>query len=133
MPEMLAKSIMSLTTNPVFVLLLINLFLLFMGMIMEVGANVIILAPILAPLAVSLGVDPLHFAIIMIVNLNIGLATPPLGVCLFVAAPIAKVSLEDVSKAILPFLLVEITVLLLLTYMPSLTLLLPRILMGYGQ
>lgn len=133
MPEMLAKSIMSVTTNPVLVLLLINLFLLFMGMIMEVGANVIILAPILAPLAISLGVDPLHFAIIMIVNLNIGLATPPLGVCLFVAAPIAKVSLEDVSKAIFPFLLVEIAVLLLLTYMPSLTLLLPRILMGYGQ
>jgi TRAP-type C4-dicarboxylate transport system permease large subunit len=102
-------------------------------MIMEVGANVIILAPILAPLAVSLGVDPLHFAIIMIVNLNIGLATPPLGVCLFVAAPLARVSLEDVSKAIFPFLLVEIAVLLLLTYLPSLTLLLPRLLMGYGQ
>jgi tripartite ATP-independent transporter DctM subunit len=133
MPEVLAKSIMSFSTNPYIILLLINIFLLFMGMIMEVGANVIILAPILAPLAVSLGVDPLHFAIIMIVNLNIGLATPPLGVCLFVAAPLARVSLEDVSKAIFPFLLVEVAVLLLLTYLPSLTLLLPRLLMGYGQ
>jgi tripartite ATP-independent transporter DctM subunit len=133
MPETLAKYIISISVNPLIVLLLINIFLLFMGMIMEVGANVIILAPILAPLAVKLGVDPLHFAIIMIVNLNIGLATPPLGVCLFVAAPIAKVSLEDVSKAIFPFLLVEVAVLLFLTYMPSLTLVLPRLLMGYGQ
>ncbi len=133
MPEILAKSIMSFTSNPVIVLLLINIFLLFMGMIMEVGANVIILAPILAPVAIRLGVDPLHFAIIMIVNLNIGLATPPLGVCLFVVAPLARISLEDVSKAIFPFLLVEIAVLFLLTYLPSLTLLLPRLLMGYGQ
>jgi tripartite ATP-independent transporter DctM subunit len=133
MPETLANTIVSITENPAFVLLLINIFLLFMGMIMEVGANVIILAPILAPLAIKLGVDPLHFAIIMIVNLNIGLATPPLGVCLFVAAPLAKVSLEDVSRAIFPFLLVEIAVLLLLTYLPSLTLVLPRLLMGYGQ
>lgn len=132
MPETLAKAIQALTTNKYLVLLLINLFLLFMGMIMEVGANVIILAPILAPVAVKLGVDPLHFALIMIVNLNIGLSTPPLGVCLFVAAPLAKVSLEEASKAIFPFLLVEIAVLLLLTYMPGLTLWLPRVLMGYG-
>ncbi len=133
MPEILANSIISITSNPIIVLLLINIFLLFMGMIMEVGANVIILAPILAPLAIELGVDPLHFAIIMIVNLNIGLATPPLGVCLFVAAPLARVSVEDISKAIFPFLLVEIAVLIALTYLPSLTLLLPRLLMGYGQ
>ncbi|GAK60844.1 TRAP dicarboxylate transporter, DctM subunit [Candidatus Vecturithrix granuli] len=133
MPETLAQYIISISVNPYIVMLLINLFLLFMGMIMEVGANVIILAPILAPLAIKLGVDPLHFAIIMIVNLNIGLATPPLGVCLFVAAPLAKISLEDISRAIFPFLLVEIAVLFLLTYLPSLTLLLPRLLMGYGQ
>ncbi|MBD3305081.1 TRAP transporter large permease subunit, partial [candidate division KSB3 bacterium] len=133
MPETLANSIMAVTSNPIVVLLLINIFLLFMGMIMEVGANVIILAPILAPLAVKLGVDPLHFAIIMIVNLNIGLATPPLGVCLFVAAPLARVSLEDVSKAIFPFLVVEIVVLILLTYLPTLTLYLPKLLMGYGN
>ncbi len=133
MPEVLAKTIMSFSTNQYVILFLINIFLLFMGMIMEVGANVIILAPILAPLAISLGVDPLHFAIIMIVNLNIGLATPPLGVCLFVAAPLARVSLEEISKAIFPFLLVEVAVLLLLTYLPSLTLLLPQLLMGYGK
>ncbi|MTI60435.1 MAG: TRAP transporter large permease [Firmicutes bacterium] len=130
LPEMLANWVLSITTNPFIILLFINIFLLFMGMIMEVGANVIILAPILAPLAMNLGVDPLHFAIIMIVNLNIGLATPPLGVCLFVAAPIAKITLEDITKAILPFLAVEIAVLLLLTYWPQVVLFVPNLL-GY--
>ncbi len=131
LPELLANTVLSVTTNPIIVMLFINIFLLFMGMIMEVGANVIILAPVLAPLAIELGIDPLHFALIMIVNLNIGLATPPLGVCLFVAAPIAGTSLEKLSRAIWPFLLIEIIVLLILTYSPSLVLFLPR-LFGYG-
>lgn len=130
LPESLAEFVLSITQNQIIVLLFINLFLLFMGMIMEVSANVIILAPILTPLAVNLGVDPLHFAIIMIVNLNIGLATPPLGVCLFVAAPIADISLEQLSKAILPFLAVEIFVLMILTYWPTLVLFVPNLL-GY--
>ncbi len=132
LPDTLANFVLSITTNQIVILLFINIFLLFMGMIMEVGANVIILAPVLAPIAIQLGIDPLHFAIIMIVNLNIGLATPPLGVCLFVAAPIAKVSLEDISKKIWPFLLIEIAVLLLLTYWPTLVLFLPKLL-GYGS
>jgi len=79
------------------------------------------------PVAVQLGINPLHFAMIMLVNLNIGLATPPLGVCLFVAAPIAEISLEKLSKAIFPFLVVEVIVLLFLTYIPELTLIVPRL------
>ena len=130
-PTMLANFIMSITQNPLLVLLMINILLLFVGMVLEIGAAVIILAPILAPLVVQLGIDPLHFAIIMVVNLNIGLATPPLGVCLFVAAPIAKTTLERISKAILPFLAVEVAVLLIITYVPDLILFLPRLL-GYG-
>ncbi len=130
-PANLAGLIMGVTGNKYLILFLINLFLLFMGMIMETGANCIILAPILAPLAVNAGVDPLHFAIIMIVNLNIGLATPPFGVCLFVAAPIAKIKLEALAKAITPFLLSEIAVLFLLTYSETFALFIPR-LMGYG-
>ena len=130
-PSILARAIIDLTSNKYLILMLINLFLLFMGMIMETGANCIILAPILAPLAVSIGMDPLHFAIVMVVNLNIGLATPPLGVCLFVAAPIAKIKLEKLSRAITPFLLVEIVVLFILTYVEDLALFVPRLL-GYG-
>lgn len=129
-PTMLANFIASITQNPWLILLMINILLLFVGMVMEIGAAVIILAPILAPLVANLGIDPLHFAIIVVVNLNIGLATPPLGVCLFVASPIAKTTLEKISKAIIPFLAVEIVVLLLITYIPNLVLFLPKLL-GY--
>ena len=127
-PQQIAALFLSITDSPTVMLMLINIFLLIMGMFMETGANVIILAPILAPIAVKFGIHPLHFALVMIVNLNIGLATPPLGVCLFVACPIAGVTLEELTKAILPFILVEIAVLLLITYVPWLVLIVPRML-----
>ena len=127
-PQQIAELFLSITDSPAVMLMLINVFLLIMGMFMETGANVIILAPILAPIAAKFGIHPLHFALVMIVNLNIGLATPPLGVCLFVACPIAGVTLEDLTKAILPFLLVEIAVLLLITYIPWFILVVPRML-----
>ena len=127
-PQALARVILSMELNRVTFLLAINAFLIFMGCIMETGVNAILLGPILMPIAVSLGVHPLHFALIMIVNLNIGLATPPLGVCLFVACPIAKVSLEQISKAISPFLLMELVALLLITFIPDLVLVVPRLL-----
>ena len=79
-PGQIAEIMLSITENKIMFLLLVNLFLLFMGMIMETGANIILLAPILLPLAIKYGVNPLHFALIMIVNVNIGLTTPPLGV-----------------------------------------------------
>lgn len=125
-PMQIAQMMMSVTENKILFLLIINVFLLFMGMIMETGANVIILAPILLPLAMKYGIHPLHFALIMIVNVNIGLTTPPLGVCLFVAAPIAKTSYEKVSMKALPFIGMEIFVLLLITYLPDLVLAIPR-------
>jgi len=127
-PQTLAKLILSFNLNKYTFLIVVNLFLLFMGMIMETGVNAILLGPILMPIAVSLGIHPLHFALIMIVNLNIGLATPPLGVCLFVACPIAKISLEKISKAIFPFILMEIIALLIITFIPDLVLIVPRLL-----
>lgn len=127
-PQQIAELFLSITDSPAVMLMLINVFLLIMGMFMETGANVIILAPILAPIAAKFGIHPLHFALVMIVNLNIGLATPPLGVCLFVACPIAGVTLEELTKAILPFLLVEVAVLLLITYVPWFILVVPRML-----
>ncbi len=126
-PTQIAQLMMSVTDNKIIFLLLVNAFLLFMGMIMETGANIILLAPILLPLAVKYGVHPLHFALIMIVNVNIGLTTPPLGVCLFTAAPIAKTSYESIAIKVLPFVAMEIIVLLIITYVPELVLIIPRL------
>jgi len=130
-PTHMARLILGLTNNRYMFLLLSNVLFLFMGMIMETGATVILLAPILVPIALQLGIHPIHYALVMIVNLNIGLSTPPVGVCLFAAAPIAGISLEKISKAVLPFILAEIAALMLLTYVPDLVLIIPRML-GYA-
>ena len=130
-PEQLAAYALSLTNERWLILLIINVFLLFVGAVMDTSAAIIILVPVLLPVAASVGVDPLTFGIIMCVNLIIGLATPPLGVCLFVAADIAKISVERLVLAIWPFLLLEIAVLLLITYVPGLATALPR-LVGYA-
>ena len=127
-PAVVAGFITDVAPNPVVFLLLVNVFLLFMGMIMETGANVVILAPILLPVALRFGVHPLHFALVMLVNLNIGLTTPPLGVCLFTAAPIARVRYEQISWRVLPFVGMQVSVLLLITFIPELILFLPRLL-----
>ncbi len=127
-PQALAKALVGANLGRVQFLLLVNVLLLFMGMIMETGANAILLGPILMPLAIRLGIHPVHFALIMLVNLNIGLATPPLGVCLFVACPIAGVSMMKISRAIAPFILMEIAALMLITFIPDLVLFVPRLL-----
>ena len=98
---------------------------------MDTSAAIIILVPVLLLVAASIGIDPLTFGIIMCVNLIIGLATPPLGVCLFVASDIARISVERLVATIWPFLLLEIGVLLLITYVPGLATALPR-LAGYA-
>ncbi len=129
-PRNIANFMLNLTNNKYIFLLLINIFLLFMGMIMDPGASVLILAPIFLPIAITYGIHPLHFALVMLINLNFGLITPPVGTCLYVASPIAGLSIEEVSKAALPFLGVELIALLLLTYIPELVLIGPRLL-GY--
>jgi tripartite ATP-independent transporter DctM subunit len=127
-PQRVADSIQSFTQNPYLVLFWINLLLLFMGCIMETLAIIIILVPVLLPLIKSLGIDPLHFGVVMVVNLSIGLATPPVGVNLFVAAGIAKISLEKISKAVWLFLIALLVPLALITYIPQITLWVPRLL-----
>jgi tripartite ATP-independent transporter DctM subunit len=129
-PSLIANFMLSLTSNKYVFLLLLNVFLLFMGMIMDPGASVLILAPIFLPIALALGIQPLHFAIVMLVNLNLGLITPPVGTCLYVAAPIAKISIERLSKAVLPFVFIEIVALMIMTFVPEVILFLPRLL-GY--
>ncbi|MBK5200685.1 MAG: TRAP transporter large permease [Spirochaetaceae bacterium] len=129
-PELMANTILSITHNKYAFLFLMNIILLIAGMLLDTGVSVLLLAPILLPIAIQLGIAPLHFALVMLVNLNIGLATPPMGVCLFAAAPIAKISFEKIAKAVLPFVFVELGALMLLTYIPNLILFVPRLL-GY--
>lgn len=111
-------------------LLLLNVLLLLNGMFMDDYASVIVLGPILAPIAWSMGIDPLQIGVIICVNLVIGLATPPFGITLFVTSPIAGVSIEQTAKQGLPMILVSVLVLLLVTYIPAFTLWLPRM-FGY--
>ena len=128
LPEQLTELVLRFSSSPMVFLLLINIVLLIIGCFMEVGVAIIILVPILAPVATHFGVDPLHFAMIVVVNLCIGLVTPPLGVVLFVACGISGSSMESVTKAIWPFLIAIICVLILVTYVPSFTLTIPRML-----
>ena len=128
-PQFISNEILSFTDNKYVVLLLINLVLIFIGSFMETIAALLILFPILLKVAVSVGVDPIHFAVIAVLNLIIGLTTPPVGVCLFVASGIGKVSIGEISQEVLPFLLVSLGVLTLVTLMPELSLFLPQLLM----
>jgi len=121
----------SLTQLPAWLfLLLLNVFLLINGMFMDDGASAIVWGPIIAPIAWALGIDPLQIGAIVCINLVIGLSTPPFGIVLFVTGPIAGVRIEDIFVEELPLIGVTIGVLLLVTYIPSLTLFLPRLL-GY--
>jgi tripartite ATP-independent transporter DctM subunit len=126
-PEHIAEVMTSVITNKYVFLLVVNILFLFMGMVMEISASVIMLTPILLPLAMEYGVHPLHFALIMLVNLNIGLTTPPVGVCLFTAVPIAKCSVEKMVPKVMPFVIAEMIAVLFITYIPEITLFLPRL------
>ena len=126
-PQKIAQSLLSITTNPWMMLLLVNGFLLIAGMFMAESPNIILLGPILAPVVTSLGVHPLHFGFIMVLNLTIGLITPPLGACLFILCGISKLSLERMTRAVFPFLIAEFAILLLCTYIPAISLFLPEI------
>jgi tripartite ATP-independent transporter DctM subunit len=126
-PETLAAYILSLSDNPLILLFLINILLFLVGMFLDAGPAIIILGPILGPIFVSMGVDPVHFAIIMSVNLTVGLATPPMGLVLFVASSVSGERVENIARAIVPFLLVEIFVIFLITYIPAISMTIPRI------
>jgi TRAP-type C4-dicarboxylate transport system permease large subunit len=108
-------------------LFLINILLFVVGMFLDAGPAIIILGPILGPIFISLGVEPIHFAIIMSVNLTVGLATPPMGLVLFVASSVSGERVEAIARAIIPFLLVEIFVIFLITYIPAISMTIPRL------
>jgi tripartite ATP-independent transporter DctM subunit len=129
-PQQLAASFLAVVSNKYVALIIINLFLLFVGFFMETLAALTILVPILLPITTSLGIDPIHFGIIMILNLMIGLCTPPVGMVLYVLAGIAKVPFERIAKAIIPYVVVLYGVLLLITFVPELVLFLPDLLLN---
>jgi C4-dicarboxylate transporter, DctM subunit len=124
-PQNLAELLLTITQNKFLLLLLINILLIIVGTFMETIAALLIVYPILLKVAVSAGIDPIQFSVIAVLNLIIGLNTPPVGVCLFVASGIGKVSLEKVAVAVLPFLLVSLIVLMLVSYIPAISLFLP--------
>jgi tripartite ATP-independent transporter DctM subunit len=121
-PQMVAQGMLSITENRFVILLLINLLLLFVGCFMETIAALLILFPVLLQVATSVGVHPIHFGIIMVLNLVLGLTTPPVGVCLFVTSSIGRISLAQATRGVIPFLIVNLIVLALITYVPPLTL-----------
>ncbi len=126
-PEKVGTLIISLTNNKYLILLLVNLFLIFLGMFMETLASVVLTLPILLPLMLKIGVDPVHFGIIMAVNLTVGLITPPLGVCAFVAASIAKLPFEKVVRSLMPYIIVTAIVLFIIVYFPKVVMFLPNL------
>jgi C4-dicarboxylate transporter DctM subunit len=127
-PQDVAEFFMNISDNPYVFLLLVNVFLLFVGMFMETNASIIILAPLLVPVAVTLGIDPVHFGIIMIVNLALGMCTPPLGINLFISASLAKINLLQITRGMLPFYFVLLLTLLMITYIPQISMFIPNLL-----
>ena len=129
-PDAIAAAILSVSQNPYIVLLMVNGLLLIVGCLMETNAAILILAPIFLPLLIELGIDPIFFGIVMVVNLAIGFFTPPVGVNLFVTCSICDISLGKLSKAVIPFVVAMILALLLITYVPPISMFLPNLLMG---
>lgn len=126
-PTIITQSLLSISTNKIVVLLLINLILLILGMIMDMAPLILIATPILLPVATSVGMHPIQFGIVMMLNLGIGLITPPVGSVLFVGCSIGKIPMEEVAKSMGPFYLMMILTLLALTFIPQLTLWLPNL------
>lgn len=130
-PQEVSSGLISISDNPYIILFIINLILLFVGIFMDMTPAVLIFTPIFLPIVTSqLGIDPIHFGIIMIMNLSVGLCTPPVGSVLFIGCSVAQIGIEKVIKPLIPLFIAMIVVLLLVTYVPSLSLWLPHI-FGY--
>ncbi|HPY01103.1 MAG TPA: TRAP transporter large permease subunit, partial [Candidatus Marinimicrobia bacterium] len=129
-PQTITASLIALSSSKIIILLIINLILLFVGTFMDMTPAVLIFTPIFLPIVTALGIHPIHFGIIMVLNLCIGLCTPPVGSVLFIGCGIANTTIPKIVKSILPFYAAMIVALLLVTYFPQISLFLPR-LFGY--
>ena len=130
-PDLAAQAITSISSNRIVIALLLNLILLVLGCIMDMAPIILIATPILLPIAKSIGIDPIQFGIIVVLNCGIGLLTPPVGAVLFIGSAVGKTPMEKVVKATLPFYLCMIITLLLITFVPNISLLIPKLLGGY--
>lgn len=129
MPAKIAAGILSISDNKYVIMLILNVLMLLLGTIMDMSAIILVVTPILLPIAMQCGLDPVHFGAIMILNLGIGLITPPVGGTLFVGSAVSGVPIEKLIKTLLPFLFVMVVVLLMITYIPGLVMYLPNKLM----
>ncbi|MDD3904788.1 MAG: TRAP transporter large permease [Sphaerochaeta sp.] len=129
-PQALTNLLLNITNNKYIMLMIINILFLVAGMFLEGGAALIILAPLLVPVVTTLGVDPIHFGLICIVNIMIGGLTPPFGSMMFTCCSITKCNLQDFVKEVIPFIIALLIALILVTYIPTITLILPDILYG---
>ena len=127
LPQQISAALLTLSDNKYVILLIINIMLLLLGCLMDMAPLILILTPILLPVAVQLGINPVHFGIIMMTNLGIGLITPPVGSVLFVASAVSGLKIEQVVKGMVPFYLALFVVLVLITYVPIISLWLPSI------
>jgi tripartite ATP-independent transporter DctM subunit len=127
-PEKLSSLLIGVSENKIVILLMINAILLMLGMIMDMAALILICTPIFLPIAKSIGMDPNQFGIMLLVNLGLGLCTPPVGTCLFVGCAVGKIKIEDALKSIWPFYLALLFALILVTYVPAISLWLPSML-----
>lgn len=122
----MAQGLTSVTSDPMLLLLLIVGLLIVVGMFMDVGAALIVMAPMLGPTAVTAGIDPVHFGIVMSLTLVVGLNTPPVGPCLFAAASVSRLKIEEISVALIPFYIVQIVFLSIVILVPAVSLSLPQ-------
>lgn len=129
-PQRAAQLLLNLTENPLIILLILNVLFLIVGLFMDPTPAILILTPILLPVIMKVGIDPIHFGIVMILNLMIGLNTPPVGMCLYTVANISKETVENIMKELLPFFIPTIIVLLLIIFFPNIVLCLPNLIMG---
>jgi C4-dicarboxylate transporter DctM subunit len=129
-PTRIAATILDFSQNPILILFFINVLLLITGCFLDGASAVIILAPLLLSVVTKLGVDPVHFGVIMVVNMEVGMMTPPVGLNLFVGSGISKMPLMHVVRAVIPTLLIMIAGLFFITYVPDLSLILPKLFYG---
>ena len=128
-PAMISGTILGFTTNKYLILIMMNILMLIFGTMMDMSVIILVLTPILLPIATQIGIDPVHFGVIMITNLGIGLVTPPVGSTLFIGAAISKIPLERLSKSMLPFYVCMLIVLIIVTYIPAFCMTLPNLIM----
>jgi tripartite ATP-independent transporter DctM subunit len=124
----ITKFIGEITTDPITLFLIVNIFLFVVGMFLDAGPAILIFAPIIGPIMINAGIDPVHFGVVMCINLSIGLATPPMGLVLFVASGVSGMPLQKISRAIIPFIAIEFVIIFLISIFPELVIGLPKLL-----